>query len=220
MTSPLSSADFLYALRALPQDSLAASRATIRQMAELSSLDGTSELSTSQITADCQRFLNYCVHVLRKHLPASICSSVASLYPSLKTRDLEKLYHGIISDKDDECVWQLIAALVETTSNSQILVPSPIQDTPHRRNTNTLSLSVQESGRSQITHADINPYLREELNGNTFFDSKDFFDTFFPAKPCVSRLFQEAITSGIYNTDKGWVQWPATPHQNDVLRFV
>lgn len=201
-------------LRSLPHDSLAAYRETTRQTLELE-LELRPPLATL-----CQQFLASCIFVLRKHhLPQSISSKVASLY-SLNTLELDKLHHAILSDKDDNSVWEIIFSLVETKSKPQIPVPSTIQDTPHRRNTDTLPPSALESGKSQTTHADIDPYLHEELKGHTFYDSDGFFDAFFPAKACVSQLFQKAVTSGLYTPDKGWAQWPDTPHQNGVLRFV
>ncbi|KAF8417794.1 hypothetical protein EV426DRAFT_540173 [Tirmania nivea] len=166
----------------------------------------------------CQHFLSFCRIILQRSGPAflSFSSTVDTLYRTLGTSELEKLLNAIISTEDDSFVWELIFSLIESNPKPQIPVPANnVQNTPHRRNADILTTTALESGKSQITHTDIDPYLREELDGHIFYDSKDFFDTFFPAKACVSRLFQEAITSEIYTLDKGWAQWPAPSHQNN-----
>ncbi|KAF8417780.1 hypothetical protein EV426DRAFT_540159 [Tirmania nivea] len=161
--------------------------------------------------------------ILQQSGPAflSVSSTVDTLHRTLGNSELEKLHNAIISTEDDSFIWELIFSLIESKSEPQILVPANnVQNTPHRRNADILTAAALESGKSQITHADIDPYLCEELDGHIFYDSKDFFDIFFLAKACVSQLLQEAITSGIYTPDKGWAQWPAPSHQNNVLRFV
>ena len=93
-------------------------------------------------------------------------------------------------------------------------------NTPTRRNTDSASTNLRSTSyfpSDSKTYCEIDPLLRQELDGHTFLDAHGFFEIFFPLCSSVKRLFEDVMEAGLYAQGR-WTEWPTSAVQNAVLR--
>jgi hypothetical protein len=80
--------------------------------------------------------------------------------------------------------------------------------------------SISASTRSLSTRGELDPMLRQEMDGTVFYDVDGFLDAFFPLSDHVRSVYDYALRTGIFRDPASqWAAWPARPTETNVLVF-
>ncbi|PVH90320.1 hypothetical protein DM02DRAFT_647610 [Periconia macrospinosa] len=147
--------------------------------------------------------------------------------------DIERiipLLKAVLDHEADELVWDRIYGIVAqsalTISDKPSTPPpsglphtSSFQQTPWTFNTGSFA-------DTSDLRKDVDPILKNEVEGNLKVDHPDVFTTFFGGIPQLHEMaravFQNCkdTEAPLFQEGAGWLDWPAGCEEADVLRFL
>lgn len=174
-------------------------------------------------------------------------SAVAHLYARLLSNQTDvkptaQLVKHVIDEKDDPTIWATVYDLIRQTqpapaSATLPTVPTrPGPETPPKSTTSTpiappsqQTPTVFHSGSgvyTSETRDNIDPMLKAEVERNLIIDHPEVFDTFWGRVAQLPDIATAVLdmckgaSEPMYSEDTGWVGWPPSCKENEVLRFL
>ncbi|KAF8847973.1 hypothetical protein BDZ45DRAFT_636317 [Acephala macrosclerotiorum] len=157
---------------------------------------------------------------------------IALVYARLSSNQTEfihtvQLLKNVVTCVEDATIWSSVIDLISrtrpihrpATPQSNISFVASYQQTPWSFNTGSFA-------NTSDLRRDVDPILKDELEGNLIIDHADFFNKFFDG---VSQLGEVAATvferckkaeTPLYSEGIGWVEWPEDCNESKVLRWL
>ncbi|KAB2569172.1 hypothetical protein DBV05_g12152 [Lasiodiplodia theobromae] len=174
-------------------------------------------------------------------------NDLALLYAGLSSNETNftytaQLLRDVVAEKDDPTIWATVYDLIRQTqpapaSTTLPTVPSrPGPETPPKSTTSTpiappsqQTPTVFHSGSgvyTSETRDNIDPMLKAEVERNLIIDHPEVFDAFWgrvAQLPDIATAVLDMCKGAdepMYSEDTGWVDWPPSCKENEVLRFL